>query len=326
MLFIISILLIFVYVAEAQNDPTKNPVSANNLELVENQNNPLLGTCSDGIIQAAGFAKEDKKLRGVADLSNTELPKMNVIENPNLKRISSSSVENVLKENLMFSPGDVVGEDTGQAILTPCEYTVFEINTVDNSVEFISNTYELAEECYIAIEQTPLWLREQLTVKFRVLQIYKLADDYAQLIIDADEKIKDEVAFQVANISKQELYLNIQLRNDKELIIRNAEMIYKTADSLHYVKLVEHGDYESKDYYTTTTYRVIDTLTSDTIWVEAPRDIYYWYIVHPKLRQEKIRATDDTTSEQQRTYDYFWRDYYWSNPNAEYDSLENHQV
>ena len=134
-LLMIAILLLFAYIVEAQKDSTIKSVSGNNLQPVQILENPLLGTCSDGItVQIPDFANKDKKIRGVVDFGNAELPVMKVIENTNLRKITNPSItnppiENILKEDLLFEAGDVIGEAVGQTVLKPSEFSVFEINT-----------------------------------------------------------------------------------------------------------------------------------------------------------------------------------------------------
>ncbi len=195
------------------------------------------------------------------------------------------------------------------------EYLSYEINTDDLSIKLNQNKVIISDQAKEALKLAPNWLKAQLQIKFQLLYEKGLDDDFAQLIIKADNKYKDEVAFVIAYSSINTL-TNNRFRKDIDVIIKNAELIYNIADSLQYVKLVEHGSIANNDYYTTTTYRIYDPETKDTIWNEIPKDIYYFYVVHFKMDQEGVFVADDATATEQRTYGYFWRDYIWNNPDA----------
>ena len=220
--------------------------------------------------------------------------------------------------NRFFIPGDVIASESGESLLMPGDFTAFKYNSASGRLEYIPVDFTIAGECYAAIDRAPNWLKNELILKFRLLNKYGRDDDFAELILNCEEKYTDEVAFVIAHSSIQAL-TNSRFAKDIEVIVRNAEFIYNIDDSLKYVDLVEYGDFESGDYYTTTKYMVRTGVDGPQEWVEAPKEIYYWYVVHPKIRQEGIYVTDDTGNEQQRTYDYSWRDYIWYNPNPGYD-------
>lgn len=200
------------------------------------------------------------------------------------------------------------------------QHMAFRVNTETKTIEFIPPVYSLNPLCQQALNIAPAWLRTDLKIKFRELAAKGFDDDYAQLILDAaviSIKIVDETAFQVAYTSVAAL---TDTRFDKkDLLIRNAQFIYTTADSLKYVRLKEYGDYQSGNYYTTTEYRLKDGANGEIKWAEIPKEYYYWYIVHPKIYQEGVYEKDNASSSQQRTYGAFWRDYLWLNNVPGYD-------
>ncbi|MBP7497191.1 MAG: hypothetical protein KA792_05980, partial [Bacteroidales bacterium] len=197
-------------------------------------------------------------------------------------------------------------------ILFAKEHCYLLINTNTGKINFSQPVYTLNSKCEQAIQRAPQWLEDDLRRQFYLLSKSKLDGDFAQLILEATDNIVDEVAFQVANIASNML-LDTRFRANLKLLIKNAELIYKIADSLKYVKLVEYGSMSERNYYTTTKYRIKNT-NGDTIWTEIPRDIYYWYIVHPKIFNEGVYIKDMTSHIQERTYDYFWREFLWNNP------------
>ncbi|MFA6569948.1 MAG: hypothetical protein WCT77_01790 [Bacteroidota bacterium] len=217
-------------------------------------------------------------------------------------------------QNLLLE--EVLKTQSGTDYLMSGEYSAFEIDTRSKDVIYIPPVYTLSQVSKQAIEQTPVWLRDELQFKLRQLSASNLDDDFAQLILDSPEKIKDEVAFVIANMSYQSL-TDARFRYDIQMIVRNAEHIYKIKDSLQYVRLKEYGTYANRDYYTTTEYKIYNPSSRDTTWVEVPRDIYYWYVVHPKLDQEGVYIRDNNDDNSgQRTFGYSWREFLWSNPDA----------
>jgi hypothetical protein len=203
-------------------------------------------------------------------------------------------------------------------VLQENQFSAYEFDINNSKINLVKPQYSLTNTSLTALEQAPNWLYDQLKLKLIILNKYNLDSAYSQLILDASENIKDEVAFLVANMSYQTL-TDPRFSSDKQLIIRNAQQIYQIADSLQYVKLVEHGTFLNKDYYTTTSYRIYDSTKNDTIWSEIPKEYYYWYIVHPKLAQEGVYVIDNEQSISQRTYNYSWREFIWFNPDSLHD-------
>jgi len=97
---------------------------------------------------------------------------------------------------------------------------------------------------------------------------------YTELLIKADKKYVDEAAFAIAETPSEILRVMNRLKN-ADLVLENAKLIYKMAESLGYVKIVEEKD------YTTLAYAV-----EKDVFKPIPRDIYYQWVVHPRLYWE----------------------------------------
>lgn len=105
---------------------------------------------------------------------------------------------------------------------------------------------------------------------------------YSSLLLKTKEKYRDELAFIIAHTATSVLKTIADAPEDKEgvtyspeVLLDNVKELYKTAPSIPYAKLVEKGK------YTTVALRF-----KDNKWHELPREIYYWYIVHPRTRFE----------------------------------------
>ncbi len=195
------------------------------------------------------------------------------------------------------------------------EYAAYAVDTRTKTVTYIPPAFKIADECYAALAIAPKWLRSDLELKFRELHSSGLDKTYADLILKsarANTKYVDETCFLVAHIAKESLQNSRFLKNI-DWLIEIPEFIYRVKDSLKYVQIVEHGDYNTGDYYTTTKYRIKNGANGATIWNEIPKEIYYWYIVHPKIHEEGLWTEDNIGDSQQRTYGLSWHNYYWNN-------------
>jgi hypothetical protein len=138
-------------------------------------------------------------------------------------------------------------------------------------------------------------------------------DRYAQLILDADQIYKDEIAFSIAHMPIENLKALSQ--NQTQLFVDNAHLIYEIDKYLDYVDVIEKGD------YTTTRYKFGEP--GSTVDRELPRDIYYWHIVHPKVTNENVYYVhpDDTDSNHATDPSNggrFWREYLFYHADAAY--------
>jgi hypothetical protein len=128
---------------------------------------------------------------------------------------------------------------------------------------------DLPPECELALT---MGLKVNLSYKFR-----KLSSDfqtiYADLIINSpEERYIDEIGFVIAHSAVDTLQDEYFF---PELITHNAELVYANSQFLNYVEILEKSD------YTTVIYKDKNNLS-----VELPRELYYFYIVHPKLSDE----------------------------------------
>ncbi|MGI6369800.1 MAG: T9SS type A sorting domain-containing protein [Ignavibacteria bacterium] len=208
--------------------------------------------------------------------------------------------------------------------LFPSEYFAIKINTDSKELAYYRIDFKLSNKCEQAMNIAPKWIRNDLLIKFRELRNIQEGYDalYAQLILDAakeDVRFVDEVAFLVAHIAVESLTTPAFRNGDYKNLLADVRHIYTVVDSLKYVRIKEHGSYESGDYYTTTEYRHKVNKNSQAIWTEIPYDIYYWYVVHPQIHQELLQYKDNPSYTTQRTWGYSWRNFYWSNPDANHD-------
>ncbi len=170
----------------------------------------------------------------------------------------------------------------------------------------------IAPQAEDALLLVPEWLRMDVYDMF-VRMTTSQQEDFGQLLLDiTDLRLIDEVAFTIAHSSK-----SVLTRGDPQLLIRNAELLYQIDAEVAYADIVDYGvPGQDLDYYSTVRYNTIRGGVMGQY--ELPRDIYYWFVVHPKHGDEHPSmspAITDRTS----TYGYLWREYLFYNPSEEYD-------
>ncbi len=171
---------------------------------------------------------------------------------------------------------------------------------------------ELAEQ---AVDTVPVWQDQDLALALRQ-QDATLQDELAALVVDEDEPwLIDEIAFAISHVSPE------VLRDDDfhpELLRINAELIYARDADLDYVELLESGEAGVDDNWTTTTaYQVAVGETVETREIDP--ELYYWYIVHPRIEDEHPWFIDGFSRCMSSSLEcatdsdngWFWRDFLW---------------
>jgi len=184
-----------------------------------------------------------------------------------------------------------------------------------------------SETVQAAIHKAPQWMENDLMNVFSFLEP-QYHEKWANAILDAQNPYVDEIAFCIAHLSPQYLmssYASVQLLKD------NAELIYQNDQFLDYVEVIDYGSSQSDpNYYSTTKYRKAKYI--DTLEVEVPRDIYYWYVVHPKITDEIPAYIDLDIVESNYSHNnnittsengYFWRDFLFNYADPGYAKLKD---
>lgn len=207
-------------------------------------------------------------------------------------------------------------------------FTVY-FNNVDNSLEVIEPDYNyvLTQAASDALEKAPQWLRNDLILIFS-----NISESYQNLwangILDAEDPYVDEIAFCVAHSSPQYLMSDY---GSPGLFLENAQFIYSNDQYLDYVEVVDYGTTSSdENYYSTTRYWTErDGITSQ---YEVSKDIYYWYLVHPKITDDIPAYIDPDITEDNSSHNnniapppdgVFWRDFLINSADAGYPLLKD---
>ena len=195
-------------------------------------------------------------------------------------------------------------------------YTGIRFDRAGRRLEMVSSLPSLTSSARTAVERSPRWMRSDLEHTLSFLSSTK-QEALAAVINAAPENMIDEVAFAIAHSSPAFLrsaYCYPQLFRE------NAESIYANDLLLPYVEVIDFGTVADGDYYSTVRYWRVDKDSVRT-QVEVPRDIYYWYLVHPKLTDEissyiDPSLTDGTNAIKAPPQGKFWREYLFTAADA----------
>ena len=208
-------------------------------------------------------------------------------------------------------------------------YTIYFDNALD-TLKIYPPEYEypLIGASYQALDKAPEWLRNDLCYVLSRINSFD-QNEWAFAINNAVDPYIDEIAFAIANSSPEYLASGY---GSPDLFQENAELIYENDLYLDYVEVVDYGTSDSdENYYSTTIYWKEDD-NGDTVQVEVPKEIYYWYIVHPKITDEIPAYIDPNIIESNTTHNnnivnppvgFFWRNYLFNYADTGYPVLKN---
>jgi len=177
---------------------------------------------------------------------------------------------------------------------------------------FTTDYSTLTEIALQAILKAPRWLRPPLQLRLKSIPEDK-QDLWGNLILNTNDPYVDEIAFSIATLSPAYLMSNLA---NPEVLLTNAVNIYLNDMFLDYAEVVDYGTSDTdEDYYTTVRYWKMNE-NGEFEQVEIPKEIYYWYIAHPKITDEipafidpDILEYDHTANIVDASEGYFWRDY-----------------
>ncbi|HVQ00678.1 MAG TPA: hypothetical protein VMT57_04110, partial [Candidatus Thermoplasmatota archaeon] len=165
--------------------------------------------------------------------------------------------------------------------------------------EILPRASGLSDTVIAAIAKAPCWIRAALTRQFHNLSD---PEPYASLLINAMKAYTDEIAFSIACCPGGKV-------PPAEILKENVYSLYNNDQWITYADILDYDD-GNGNYYSTIRYQVLDNGTGQ--WFTLPPEIYYWYIVHPKLTMADI---DDT-------YGALWRNYLFNHNDLGYPLLK----
>ena len=174
---------------------------------------------------------------------------------------------------------------------------------------------EVTESAQEAVNLAPSWLQWDLSLSFSKLDD-DTQDDLAALLLNLeDPRWIDEVAFVIAHLSPELLEHN---QFYPQILVENAQFIYERDADLPYVELIEEGQAGiDDDYWTTARYQIEDE-DGQRLETTLEPDVYYWYLVHPRMEDEYPFYIDGWAScsgaecASNPEDGQFWREFLWN--------------
>ena len=208
-----------------------------------------------------------------------------------------------LKTNIIASQNDNPIEIAGfenSLFIPPGEEFVLKYSSLEQSFSKITEslTSHLSGDVSNIIAKVPKWLQTSLLYQIERIEN---PDPYLNLILHSEEKYVDEIAFCIAHSP---------LGNppDVDLIKSNIQQLYEIDTCISYADIIDINT-NTQDYYSTIQYTVLTENGSTTRIL--PKDIYYWYIVHPQILSEIPSFI----------YESFWRSYLFKHNDIGYPLL-----
>ena len=164
----------------------------------------------------------------------------------------------------------------------------------------------LTETARLAVAVAPDWLKDDLADKFRRLSA-STQNAFGDMIVNCpDKRYYDELCFQVAHLAP-----TVFIYLPPQLLVDNVADAYASDPQLDYVDIVDHGDpVRGGDYWSTTRYRAI--VAGETTLVDIPRDVYYWWVIMPKITDETVKYVSG----------WFWRGFLFNQCDSGYPLLK----
>ena len=221
----------------------------------------------------------------------------------------------------LFAQWELIDSSDFQVRLPAQANCFITFNPYENSLELALPERGLTEMAISALDRAPDWLKQALEDNFARMESW-LQDVLAGMILDSTDPFVDELCFEVAHIAPLTL-LYMESYEVLEVLLENVTSLYSIDSSLSYADIIDYGDsFEGGDYYSTVSYRVEEN--GDTLEFELPKEIYYWYLVHPKLHKEVPAYIDPNTGGPiNPPYGYFWRDYLMNHADEGYPLLRD---
>ena len=203
-------------------------------------------------------------------------------------------------------PWEVLDQHSSTVFLDPGEIFSFNFDRYNHRIVMDQPGETLSMKALQAIEKVPQWTRTNLTRTFLEIENTKTSA-YAQLILDcSDDRYLDELSFSISHtppevLEKSSVY--------PQVFMDNVETLYDNDLSIDYAEILDFTDHSTIRYWVNES----GVRTS----FDLPTDIYYWYVVHPKLTDEDPTFIDPVTG-RPSSNGKFWRDWLYNHADGSY--------
>lgn len=207
--------------------------------------------------------------------------------------------------------GYVLADSLVKSLFVPAgeEYAV-RFDQVNRALRETLLPYSISPTAISAIAIAPRWVQADMELNLQYLTTDQQNELGALLLSLTDPRLVDEVAFSIAHLGR---YILADGDFDHTILRDNAELMYEIDEELDFVEIVDY-DLGDGDFYSTTRYVTVDG--PDTVVVEIPREMYYWWVAMPKVSDE-LPLKDETV------YNMFWREYLYYESDVGYPVLRD---
>lgn len=157
----------------------------------------------------------------------------------------------------------------------------------------------MSDSVKTAIVKSPIWIQQDLARQFQAMEN---PEPYAWLLLNASKQMTDELAFSIAASPLADVA-------SVDVLYNNVYWLYEIDKDIKYADIIDYDDGDG-NYYSTIRYQTVGNGTKKQ--VEYPKEIYYWYVVHPEILGEHA----------QDIYGEFWRSFLYNHNDMNYPLLK----
>ena len=187
------------------------------------------------------------------------------------------------------------------------EYAAVFVDADAGTLGYSPRTTPVPTELEPWVDSAPDWIKRQLRQNLSMLDpVY--ATSYADLLSGCDPLWRDELYYCLAHLAHEIL----ELPEMYYLLPENIEYIYACDSVLNYVEIIDEGTVGGSDHISTARYVTIDTGMTMPATVTIDPEIYYRYVVFPKITDEIPEYIDRYSGYPNDPWSgYFWRTWFW---------------
>ncbi|MBN2541423.1 T9SS type A sorting domain-containing protein [bacterium] len=193
-----------------------------------------------------------------------------------------------------------------EVMLQPGEYQGIFVDVEAGTLGYTAPAPLVDEELLPYIQTAPEFLQKYLYLNLQDLDPFA-ARAYTGILDEANPLWRDEIFYCLAHLGAE--MLMDWYRAD--LILENVREMYRADSFLAYVEIVDMGSPGEPDHYTYTRYVTTDTGMTGYDTVAIDPEMYYRYVMFPKITEELPAYINPSTGSVDVTHGHFWRTWFW---------------
>lgn len=172
--------------------------------------------------------------------------------------------------------------------LAPSQFLVRRYDPASGQLSLLEGKHPaLSPSAMEALSVAPAWIRWEMAGNLSFLPHDVQDGLVGPLLGDMDPRFRDEFAFLLTNIAPEDLGRD---GVNGATLLEQIVLVYEADALLDSVEIVDVEGPLTGDYWSYARYRTCKGECDD--WEDIPRELYYWYVVHPKLDGEELSPID----------------------------------